>query len=121
VAGRYHATKAFVLSLSESIATELGGTGVTMTALCPGPTDTDFFPKADMTDTRAFQKAKLRAPQKVAEIGYEAVMREERGGGGGRGQQGDGVLASSHARIGRGGDKRKALRRGVPGRSNGGA
>jgi len=49
-----------------------------MTALCPGPTDTDFFPKADMTDTRAFQKANLMAPQKVAEIGYEALMNEER-------------------------------------------
>lgn len=37
----YHATKAFVLSLR----TELQDTGVTLTALCPGPTDTDFFPK----------------------------------------------------------------------------
>lgn len=74
----YHATKAFVLSLSESVATELDGTGVSMTALCPGPTDTDFFPKADMTDTRAFQKANLMAPQKVAEIGYKALMNEER-------------------------------------------
>src|SRR5690606_26955724 len=41
----YHASKAFVLSLSEALATELDGTGVTMTALCPGPTDTDFFEK----------------------------------------------------------------------------
>jgi short-subunit dehydrogenase len=49
-----------------------------MTALCPGPTDTDFFPKADMADTRAFQKANLMAPQKVAAIGYEALMDEKR-------------------------------------------
>jgi hypothetical protein len=72
----YHATKAFVLSLSESLATELEDTGVSCTALCPGPTDTDFFPKADMTATRAMQHA--MAPQEVAKIGYKAVMDRER-------------------------------------------
>jgi short-subunit dehydrogenase len=74
----YHATKAFVLSLSEALATELKDSGITVTALCPGPTDTDFFPKADMVDTRAFQQAVVMGPQKVAEIGYEATMRGER-------------------------------------------
>jgi short-subunit dehydrogenase len=74
----YHATKAFVLSLSESLATELQGTGVTLTALCPGPTDTDFFPKADMVDSPAFQKANLMPPQPVAEAAYEALMTGER-------------------------------------------
>lgn len=74
----YHATKAFVLSLTEAIATELEGTGVTVTALCPGPTDTDFFPKADMVETRAFQKAKVMAPQEVATIAYEAMMKGDR-------------------------------------------
>jgi short-subunit dehydrogenase len=72
----YHATKAFVLSWSEALATELEDTGVSLTALCPGPTDTDFFPKADMTDTRAMQYA--MAPQDVAKIGYKAVMDRER-------------------------------------------
>jgi short-subunit dehydrogenase len=72
----YHATKAFVLSLSESLATELEDSGITVTALCPGPTDTDFFPKADMTETRAFQHA--MAPQDVAKAGYEACMSGER-------------------------------------------
>jgi short-subunit dehydrogenase len=74
----YHASKAFVLSLSEALAGELQDTGVTLTTLCPGPTDTDFFPKADMTATRAFQKAKVMAPQEVAEAGYAALMNGER-------------------------------------------
>ena len=74
----YHASKAFVLSFSESLATELADTGVTLTALCPGPTDTDFFPKADMVDTSAFQKANLMAPQPVAEAAYEALMKGQR-------------------------------------------
>lgn len=74
----YHATKAFVLSLSESLATELEDTGVSVTALCPGPTDTDFFSKADMVDTPAFQKANLMAPQSVAEAAYAALMKGER-------------------------------------------
>jgi uncharacterized protein len=74
----YAATKAFVLSYSESLATELEGTGVTVTALCPGPTDTDFFPKADMMGTRAFQQAQLMAPQEVAEAAYKALMAADR-------------------------------------------
>jgi uncharacterized protein len=72
----YHATKAFVLSLSESLATELEDSGVTLTALCPGPTDTDFFPKADMMETRAFQHA--MPPQEVAKAGYKACMDGKR-------------------------------------------
>ena len=74
----YHASKAFVLSWSEALATELEDTGVTLTALCPGPTDTDFFEKADMVGTRAFQKANLMAPQPVAVAGYEGLMSGDR-------------------------------------------
>ena len=74
----YHATKAFVLSFSEAIATELEDKGVTVTALCPGPTDTDFPHKADMEQTNAFQKASVMPPQEVAEIGYKALMKGER-------------------------------------------
>jgi uncharacterized protein len=73
----YHSTKAFVLSWSEALAVELEKTGVTVTALCPGPTDTDFFPKAGMLDTKAFQKASVSAPQDVAKAGYEGLMKEE--------------------------------------------
>ena len=74
----YHATKAFALSWSESLTTELADTGVTVTTLCPGPTDTDFFIKADMMDTRAMQQANVMAPQPVAEAGYKALMDGER-------------------------------------------
>jgi short-subunit dehydrogenase len=74
----YHASKAFVLSFTEALATELHETGVTATALCPGATDTDFFPEADLTHSTIFQKGNVMAPQAVAEIGYKAVMRGER-------------------------------------------
>lgn len=74
----YHASKAFVLSWSEALAEELQDTGVTLTALCPGPTDTDFFEKAEMVDTKAFQKAKVMPPQPVAEAGYEGMMNSDR-------------------------------------------
>jgi len=73
----YHATKAFVLSWSEALSVELKGTGVTVTALCPGPTDTDFFPKAGMIDTRIFQKGSVAAPQDVAHAGYHGLMKEQ--------------------------------------------
>lgn len=73
----YHASKAFVLSWSEALATELEATEITVTALCPGATDTDFFPKAEMMATRAFQGQNLMAPQDVAKAGYAAMMRGE--------------------------------------------
>src|ERR1041385_8472307 len=74
----YHATKAFVNSWSEALATELkdNDCGVTVTTLCPGPTDTDFFPKADLLETRAFQKASVSAPQDVAKEIGRASCRE---------------------------------------------
>lgn len=74
----YHATKAFVLSWSEAIATELEPTGVTVTALCPGPVDTDFFPKADLVEAAAFQKANVMPPQEVARVAHAATMKGER-------------------------------------------
>jgi len=73
----YHSTKAFVLSYSEGLAVELEDTGVTVTALCPGPTDTDFFPKAGMEGVVGFQKGNLMAPQDVAEAGYKGLMDGE--------------------------------------------
>jgi short-subunit dehydrogenase len=67
-----------VPSWSEAIATELEGSGVTVTALCPGPTDTDFFPKGDIEDSFAFQKGNLMDPEEVADAGYKATMAAER-------------------------------------------
>lgn len=73
----YHSTKAFLLSWSEALAIELENSGVTVTALCPGPTDTDFFPKADMMAVRGFHQGQLMSPQDVAKAGYEALMKGE--------------------------------------------
>jgi uncharacterized protein len=73
----YAASKAFVLSFSEALAKELEDTNVTVTALMPGRTDTDFFNKADMTDTKEYQDHKLADPTDVAKDGYEALMSGE--------------------------------------------
>lgn len=73
----YHATKAFILSWSEALAIELEDTPVTVTALCPGATDTDFIPKAGMTDTRIFQKGSVMSPQDVARVGYKGLVDGE--------------------------------------------
>jgi short-subunit dehydrogenase len=71
----YHGTKAFVLSFSEAIREELRDTGITVTALLPGVTDTDFFHKADMEDSKAVQdKEAMADPAVVAKDGYEALM-----------------------------------------------
>jgi len=71
----YHGTKAFVLSFSEAIREELKDTGVSVTALMPGVTDTDFFNKADMLSSKAVQdKSAMADPADVAKDGYEALM-----------------------------------------------
>jgi short-subunit dehydrogenase len=70
----YHATKAYVLHLTEGIINEIKDTNVTMTALQPGATDTDFFNKADMQESKILD-TKLSDPAKVAKDGYEALMK----------------------------------------------
>jgi short-subunit dehydrogenase len=70
----YGASKAFVLSLSHALAEELRGTGITVTALCPGPTNTRFAARAGMTQTRLFQRNVANAAD-VARTGYRAMMR----------------------------------------------
>jgi short-subunit dehydrogenase len=73
----YHGTKAFVLSFSEAIREELKDTGITVTALLPGATDTDFFNKADMNRSKIVQEEDLDDASKVALDGYEALMSGE--------------------------------------------
>jgi short-subunit dehydrogenase len=75
--GPYHATyaasKAFLLSFAEALRYELRDTGVTVTALMPGPTDTDFFDRAGMQDTKLYD-AKKDDPAQVARQGIEALL-----------------------------------------------
>jgi short-subunit dehydrogenase len=71
----YHGTKAFVLSFTEAIREELKDSNVSVTALLPGVTDTDFFNKADMQESKAVQDSDSMAdPADVARDGYEALM-----------------------------------------------
>jgi short-subunit dehydrogenase len=74
----YHATKAYVLSLTEALINELKDTAVTMTALQPGVTDTDFFNKAGAQNSKLVEdEDKMSDPAKVAKDGYDALMRGE--------------------------------------------
>ncbi len=69
----YGASKAFILSFSEALRNELKDTGVTVTALMPGPTETNFFHRADMDDTHV-GVSKKDDPADVARDGFEALM-----------------------------------------------
>lgn len=71
----YFATKAYVLSFSEAIANELKGTGVTVTALCPGATESGFMKAAAMEDSKLFKGKKIPTSLDVAEYGYKAMMK----------------------------------------------
>ncbi len=70
----YHGTKAYVLSFTEALINELKDTDITVTALQPGATDTDFFNKADMQNSKILD-TKLSDPEKVAKDGYQALMK----------------------------------------------
>ena len=70
----YFATKAFVLSWSEALAAELNKTAISVTALCPGVTDTDFFEKADAENIQGRQSSNVMSPQEVAKVGYKAMI-----------------------------------------------
>lgn len=69
----YYASKAFVLHFSEAIANELQGTGVTVTVLCPGPTETGFQERAAIQGIRLNQMGMMSA-RAVAEAGYRGLM-----------------------------------------------
>jgi short-subunit dehydrogenase len=70
----YNGTKAFVDSFAAAIRNELKETGVTVTCLMPGPTDTAFFERADLTDTDVGQDDKDN-PADVAKAGFDAMMK----------------------------------------------
>ena len=74
----YAASKAFVLTFTESLINELKDTNVTMTALLPGASDTDFFHKAGAEESYVYQKTSLSEPEQVAKDGYNALMKGER-------------------------------------------
>ncbi|HYL35103.1 MAG TPA: SDR family oxidoreductase [Bryobacteraceae bacterium] len=69
----YYATKAFVLSFSEAIGNELQGSGVMVTALCPGPTATEFQERAQLRDI-ALLKMNVMDARTVAEAGYRGML-----------------------------------------------
>lgn len=73
----YSATKAFIYSFSMALRNELKDTGVSVTALLPGSTDTDFFSKAGMLNTKEVNEYELSDPKGVAKAGYDALMDDE--------------------------------------------
>jgi len=70
----YYATKAYVISFSEALANELSGSGVTVTCLCPGATDTEFQKRAGTEETLLFKLRPMTA-KAVAHDGYRALMK----------------------------------------------
>lgn len=73
----YFASKAYVLHFSEAIAEEHARCGVTITALCPGATDTGFKSQANMGDSKLF-KGGVATSDEVAQYGYESLMSGKR-------------------------------------------
>lgn len=71
---QYAASKAYVLSLTEALAEELRGTGVTTTALCPGITRTQMISESAVSD---LPEMLVSTPETVAQQGFDAMMREE--------------------------------------------
>ena len=71
----YAGTKAFVITFTEGLIQELKGTNVTLTALMPGASDTDFFHKAGGEDSKTYREEKLSDPVEVARDGFDALMK----------------------------------------------
>jgi short-subunit dehydrogenase len=70
----YNASKSFVQSFALALRNELKDTGVTITALMPGPTETEFFERAQMMDTKVGASDSKDDPADVARDGFEALM-----------------------------------------------
>lgn len=73
----YYASKAYVLSFTEGLYEELKGTGVSVTALCPGPTESGFKSSANMSNVTLMEAIKLPTSKDVAEFGYKALMNDK--------------------------------------------
>ncbi|MFA7360237.1 MAG: SDR family oxidoreductase [Candidatus Kapaibacterium sp.] len=73
----YYATKSYVLTYSESLAAELKGTGVSVTALCPGPTKTDFFEIATNGKVKDMKFKKYMSARDAALYGYDAMLKKK--------------------------------------------
>ena len=74
----YYATKAYVLSFSEALAEELRNSGVTVTALCPGPTRSDFASTARVGNSRLFTLFGVADAADVAEFGVQSMLQGKR-------------------------------------------
>jgi len=74
----YYASKAYVQSFSEALAEEAAGTGVTVTALCPGPTVTEFHGRAGIHPNAPSGGAPLMTSREVAEAGYRGASNGQR-------------------------------------------
>jgi hypothetical protein len=74
----YYASKAYVLSFSQAVAEDVRNTGVTVTALCPGPTESHFAAVAGMRNSNLFRYGLVMSSRDVAEFGYRAMMRGTR-------------------------------------------
>jgi short-subunit dehydrogenase len=72
----YNASKSFVQSFAQALRAELTDTSISVTALMPGPTDTNFFHRAEMDDTKVGADAK-DDPALVAKQGFEAMMKDK--------------------------------------------
>lgn len=74
----YHASKAYLLSLSEAVAEELRGSGVTVTAVCPGPTATQFFASDGAEKKTLLTRLPLPSAENVARVGWAAMLKGRR-------------------------------------------
>ena len=71
----YCATKAYVLSFTEAVSNEVSDKGITMTALCPGATETGFQAVGGMDESKLFKDKKLPTAKEVADYGYKSMIK----------------------------------------------
>ncbi len=74
----YYASKNYVLALGEALANELKDTGVTVTTLCPGPTESEFQELANMKKSKLFDNLPVATSKQVAEYGYKTMLKGKR-------------------------------------------